>query len=86
MNNSSTFGYRFTMGFVHTFIPQHLYSYFTAALAPDHWQELGPRRWVAHFLVSKPIRLVCGQELRRRGPELQCIACFPGNQAQIELV
>ena len=40
LKNSCTFGYRFTIGFSYTVIPQLMYSYFTAWLAPDRQPEL----------------------------------------------
>ena len=72
LKNSRTFGYRFTIGFY----IQLFHSYCTVISQPDWPQiasqscELGPRRQVAHFLVSQRIRLILGQKNCPRGPEL----------------
>ena len=46
--------------------------------------ELGLRCRVGHFVVSQPIRLILENKSVPR--VLLSIACFPGNQAQIELI
>ena len=88
LKNSSIFRYRSSMVFFIQLI--HSYCRFISQLhAPQIASksfELGLRGRLAHFHVSQPIRVIRGQEFVSRGPDFLSITCFPGNQAQIELI